>query len=245
MNLKGKTAIITGGASGLGEATVIRFHEAGVNVVIADMNDELGKALAAKLGDRAIFVKTNVTSVDEVKGVCQAALDKFGAIHVLINNAGVAGPARTLGKDGPANLDLFKFVVEVNLIGGFSMLSNAAWWMSKNELSDDERGVIINVASIASYDGQIGQASYSASKGGISAMTLPIARDLARNAIRVNTIVPGIFDTPMMAKMPEEGRKSLESQVTYPNRLGYPDEFAKLCQHIVENSLYQRRKYPS
>jgi NAD(P)-dependent dehydrogenase (short-subunit alcohol dehydrogenase family) len=236
MNLNGKTAIITGGASGLGEATAIRFHQAGANVVMADMNEEKGKALEAKLGAKALFVKTNVTSIDEVKALCQAAINKFGAIHILINNAGVGAPARTLGKDGPANMEWFRYVIEVNLIGAFNMLSNAAWFMSKNELQDDERGVIINVASIASYDGQIGQASYSASKGGVSAMTLPIARDLARDAIRVNTIVPGIFDTPMMAAMPAPATESLKSQVCYPHRLGIPDEFAKLAQHIVENS---------
>lgn len=235
MKLAGKTAIVTGGASGLGEATATRFVGAGANVVIADMNEEKGAALAAKLGEQAIFVKANMISTDEIKNLCQGAIDKFGAIHILINNAGVAAPQRTLLKDGPANIDWFRYVIEVNLIGAFNMLSNAAWAMSSNEPEGDERGVIVNVASVAAYDGQIGQASYSASKGGISAMTLPIARDLGRNGIRVNTIVPGIFDTPMMAAMNEAARASLTTQVTFPPRLGFPDEFANLAQQIVEN----------
>lgn len=235
MQVAGKTAIITGGASGLGEAAAILLHESGANVVIADLNEEKGNALAQKLGDRAVFVKCNVTSVDDVKNCCKVAMEKFGAIHILVNNAGIGAAGRTLGKDGPYNIEWFKMVIDINLIGAFSMLSNAAWEMVKNEPEDGERGVIINVASVAAFDGQIGQAAYSASKGGVVAMTLPIARDLSRDGIRVVTIAPGIFDTPMMALLPEAARESLGKQVPFPSRLGRPMEFAHLVKAIVEN----------
>lgn len=236
MNLNGKTAIITGGVSGLGEATALRFVQAGANVVLADLNEEKGKAIEAKLGNKALFVKFDVTKPDEIKKVCQAAVDKFGTVHILINSAGVAWPGRTLGKQGPMDMKSFRHVIDVDLVGVFEMLSNAAWIMSKNELVDKERGVIVNVASVAAFDGQIGQASYSAAKGGVAAMTLPIARDLSRDGIRVNCIAPGVFDTPMMAAMPEPGRQALMNSVPYPPRLGDPDEFAKLAQQIVENN---------
>jgi NAD(P)-dependent dehydrogenase (short-subunit alcohol dehydrogenase family) len=235
MQVAGKTAIVTGGASGLGEAAAILLHESGANVVIADLNEEKGNALAQKLGDRAVFVKCNVTSVDDVKNCCKVAMEKFGAIHILVNNAGIGAAGRTLGKDGPYNIEWFKMVIDINLIGAFSMLSNAAWEMVKNEPEDGERGVIINVASVAAFDGQIGQAAYSASKGGLVAMTLPIARDLSRDGIRVVTIAPGIFDTPMMALLPEAARESLGKQVPFPSRLGRPMEFAHLVKAIVEN----------
>lgn len=236
MNVSGKTAIVTGGASGLGESAVIAFHEAGANVVIADLNEEKGNALAAKLGDKALFVKCNVTSVDDVKNLCKAVVDKFGAIHILINNAGIGSAGRTIGKDGPWNLDWFKMVIDINLIGAFNMLSNAAWYMAKNEPEDTERGVIVNVASVAAFDGQIGQAAYSASKGGVAAMTLPIARDLSRDGIRVLTVAPGIFDTPMLRQLPEAARESLGKQVPFPNRLGRPEEFGKLMVALAQIS---------
>lgn len=235
MNISGKTAIVTGGASGLGEASVLRLANAGANVVIVDLQEDLGQALAAKLGDKALFVKANVTSVDDVKAVCQAAVDKFGGVHILLNTAGIAKPGKTIGKEGPLPLENFALVVNVNLIGTFNVISQVAAVMAKNEAVDDEKGVIINVSSIAAYDGQVGQAAYSASKGGVMAMTLPISKDLARDKIRVNTIAPGVFDTPMMAKMPEAGRKALEAVVPHPKRLGKPDEFAMLVEQIVVN----------
>lgn len=235
MELKNKTAIITGGASGLGEATVIGFHSAGANVVIVDLNEEKGNALASKLGDKAMYFKCNVTSVDDVKAACTATMEKFGAIHILINNAGIASAGRTIGKDGPYNIDWFKMVIDVNLVGAFIMLSNAAWFMAQNEPEDGERGVIVNVGSVAAFEGQIGQAAYSASKGGVVAMTLPIARDLSRHGIRVNVVSPGIFDTPMLALLPEAGRMSLGQQVLFPQRIGRPEEFAELMVGIAKN----------
>ena len=236
MKISGKTAIVTGGASGLGEATAIRLYNAGANVVIVDLQEELGQALAAKLGDRAIFVKGNISSVEDVQGFIKAAVDKFGAVHILANIAGIAKPGKVLGKEGPLDINTFKVVIDVNLVGTFNVLSQTAAVMAKNEGEDGEKGVIINVSSIAAYDGQIGQASYSASKGGVTAMTLPIAKELARSGIRVNTIVPGIFGTPMMAKMPEKARQALENMVPFPKRLGDPDEFAMVAEQIVVNS---------
>ena len=235
MNINGKTAIVTGGASGLGEAAVEALHNAGANVVIADLDEVKGKALAEKLGSRVIFIKTDVVSIEDVKGVCNTAEEKFGGIHILVNNAGLGTIGKTLGKEGPLNIKVFRKTVEVNLIGSFNMLSQAAWEMSKNEPENDERGVIINTASVAAYEGQIGQVSYAASKAGIVGMTLPAARDLARNGIRVCTIVPGIIDTPMLAQVPEPARQSLAKQVPFPSRLGKPSEFGMLVQHIVEN----------
>jgi len=235
MNINSKTAIVTGGASGLGEAAVISLFNAGANVVIADLNEEKGKALAEKLGDRAIFVKTDVVSIEDVENVCKTTIDKFGAIHILVNNAGIGTIGKTIGKNGPLNIDVFKKTVEVNLIGSFNMLSHAAWEMSKNQAEDGERGVIINTASVAAFEGQIGQVSYAASKAGIVGMTLPAARDLARDGIRVCTIAPGIIDTPMLAQVPEPARQSLAKQVPFPSRLGKPEEFGMLVQHIVEN----------
>lgn len=235
MKIAGKTAIVTGGASGLGEAAVIRLHAAGANVIIADLNEEKGNALAGKLGDKAVFAKCNVTSTDDVKATIAAAVEKFGALHILVNNAGMGSAGRTIGKDGPWNIEWFKMVMDVNLIGAFNMLSNAAAAMDKNEPEEGEKGVIINVASVAAFDGQIGQAAYSASKGGVVAMTLPIARDLSRHLIRVNTVAPGTFNTPMLAQLPEAARASLAASIPMPQRLGEPDEFAMLVEQIVEN----------
>ncbi len=235
MNITGKTAIVTGGASGLGESAVLHLHGAGANVVIADLNEEKGNALVAKLGERAIFVKCNVTVTDDVKATVAAAVEKFGALHILVNNAGMGSAGRTIGKDGPWNIDWFKMVMDVNLIGAFDMLSNSAFAMDKNEPADGEKGVIINVASVAAFDGQIGQAAYSASKGGVVAMTLPIARDLSRHLIRVVTIAPGTFDTPMLQQLPQAARDSLAASIPMPQRLGNPDEFGALVKHIAEN----------
>ena len=236
MKITGKTAIVTGGASGLGEAAVERLHAAGANVVIADLNEEKGNALAAKLGDKAIFVKCNVTVTEDVVATVNKAVEKFGALNILVNNAGMGSAGRTFGKTGPWNIEWFKMVMDVNLIGAFDMLSNAAFAMDKNEAEDGEKGVIINVASVAAFDGQIGQAAYSASKGGVHAMTLPIARDLSRHLIRVNCIAPGTFNTPMLQQLPQAARDSLAASIPMPQRLGEPVEFAQLVQSIVENS---------
>ena len=236
MKITGKTAIVTGGASGLGEAAVERLHAAGANVVIADLNEEKGNALVAKLGDKAIFVKCNVTVSEDVVATINAAVEKFGGLHILINNAGMGSAGRTIGKTGPWNIEWFKMVMDVNLIGAFDMLSNAAFAMDKNEAEDGEKGVIINVASVAAFDGQIGQAAYSASKGGVHAMTLPIARDLSRHLIRVNCIAPGTFNTPMLQQLPQAARDSLAASIPMPQRLGEPVEFAQLVQSIVENN---------
>lgn len=235
MKLAGKTAIVTGGASGLGEATVRLFVAEGANCIIADLNEERGNALAAELGDKAIFCKCNITSTDDIKACCKAAMDKYGAIHILINNAGLGSAGRTLGKDGPWKIEWFKMVLDVNLTGVFDMLSNAAWEMLKNAPDEGgERGVIVNVASVAAFDGQIGQAAYSASKAGVVGMTLPIARDLSRDGIRNVTICPGTFNTPMIAQLPDALKASLGAQVPFPSRLGDPPEFANLCKAICE-----------
>lgn len=236
MRISGKTAIVTGGASGLGEAAVERLYAAGANVIIADLNEEKGNALAAKLGDKAVFVKCNVSSLDDVKAAINAAVDKFGGLHILVNNAGMGSAGRTFGKDGPWNIEWFKMVMDVNLIGNFNMLSNAAFAMDKNEPEDGEKGVIINVSSVAAFDGQIGQAAYSASKGGVQAMTLPVARDLSRHLIRCNCICPGTFNTPMLQQLPQSARDSLAASIPMPQRLGEPVEFAQLVQAIVENN---------
>lgn len=235
MNINGKTAIVTGGASGLGEAAVLALHNAGANVIIADLDEVKGKALAQKLGSTVIFVKTDVVSIDDAKAVCNTAREKFGGVNILVNNAGLGTIGKTLGKEGPLNLDIFRKTIEINLIGSFNMLSNAAWEMSKNEPGKEERGIVINTASVAAYEGQIGQISYAASKAGIVGMTLPAARDLAKTGIRVCTIVPGIINTPMLAQVPEPARESLAKQVPFPSRLGDPSEFGMLVQHIVEN----------
>jgi NAD(P)-dependent dehydrogenase (short-subunit alcohol dehydrogenase family) len=235
MIISGKTAIITGGASGLGEAAARRLHGLGANVVIADLNEEKGRAVAGELEERALFIKTNVTSTSDVRELCQATVTTFGGIHILVNNAGIIGAGRTIGRDGPYNIELFRRIIEVNLIGAFNVLSNVAWEMARNEPENGEKGVIINLASAAAFEGQIGQAAYSASKGGMVSMTLPIARDLSRDGIRVMTIAPGIFETPMMGAMSEQARASLGKQVPFPPRLGLPDEFAHLVQAIVEN----------
>jgi NAD(P)-dependent dehydrogenase (short-subunit alcohol dehydrogenase family) len=219
----------------LGEAAARRLHGLGANVVIADLNEEKGQVVAGELGERALFLKTNVTSTGDVRELCQATVTAFGSIHILVNNAGIIGAGRTIGRDGPYNIELFRRIIEVNLIGAFNVLSNVAWEMARNEPENGEKGVIINLASAAAFEGQIGQAAYSASKGGMVSMTLPIARDLSRDGIRVMTIAPGIFETPMMGAMSEQARASLGKQVPFPPRLGLPDEFAHLVQAIVEN----------
>lgn len=238
MDARGKTFLITGGGSGLGAATARRLVEAGGRVVLADVRQETGEATAAELGSAARFVRTDVTSEEAVQGALRVAVDHFGDLHGAVSCAGVGDPAKILGKEGPHPLALFEKVIRVNLIGTFNVLRLAAAAMSGNSPDEGgERGVIVNTASIAAFDGQIGQAAYASSKGGIAALTLPAARELARSGIRVVTIAPGIFDTPLLAGLPEKARLSLGEQVPFPSRLGRPDEFAALVHHIVTNTM--------
>jgi len=239
MQIKDKVFLITGGGSGLGAATAKALVEAGARVLLADVNAEAGAARVAELGEgRARFVRTDVTSEADGRAAVEAALESFGALHGLANCAGVAPAEKVLGRNGPHGLDSFARAININLVGSFNMLRLAAEAMARNEPdAGGERGVIVNTASVAAFDGQIGQAAYSASKAGVVGMTLPIARELARHGIRVMTIAPGIFETPMMAGMPQEVRDSLGASVPFPPRLGRPDEFAALVRHIVENSM--------
>ncbi len=238
MQVRHKTFFVTGGSSGLGAACVQRLVEAGANVVIADLNAAAGQALANELGEAAKFVETNVVSEEDVKTAVSAATETYGGLHGAINCAGILIAAGVLGRKGVFPLDQFERVIQVNLIGSFNVIRLAAAAMAEGEPDDTgERGVIINTASVAAYDGQIGQAAYSASKGGIVGMTLPIARELASYGIRVVTIAPGIFETPMLAGLPEKARISLGEQVPFPSRLGQPAEYAALAQHIIENQM--------
>jgi NAD(P)-dependent dehydrogenase (short-subunit alcohol dehydrogenase family) len=238
MELQNAVALVTGGASGLGEACVRRFISAGAKVVILDRDADKGKALAAELGDSARFAQADVTSEDDVTAAVNAAYETFGGLHIVQNCAGVGWAERTVGKNGPHSLDLFETVIKINLIGTFNVIRLAAARMGNNQPNAaGERGVIINTASVAAFDGQIGQAAYSASKGGIVGMTLPIARDLARSGIRVVTIAPGLFDTPLLGALPEEARNSLGQQVPFPPRLGRPAEYAQLALAIIENEM--------
>jgi NAD(P)-dependent dehydrogenase (short-subunit alcohol dehydrogenase family) len=238
MQLDGHTFLVSGGASGLGAACARRFVGAGARVVLADVNEANGQHLAAELGATARFVRTDVTQADSVQQAVDAAVETFGALHGAISCAGIGIGERTLGRSGPHPLADFVRVVTVNLIGTFNVIRLAAAAIARGEPNAaGERGVLVNTASVAAFDGQIGQAAYSASKGGIVGMTLPIARDLARDGIRVMTIAPGIFDTPLLAGLPEPARQSLGQQVPFPSRLGRPEEFAALVQHIVENEM--------
>ncbi len=237
MDLKDKGVLISGGASGLGAACARLFVEAGARVTVADLNAEVGAALVSELGDKARFVAMNVTDETTVQAAVQAAMDS-GGLDVTINCAGIGVSEKVLGREGPASLANFNKVIQVNLLGTFNVIRLAAAVMSTNAPSEGgERGVIINTASVAAFDGQIGQAAYSASKGGIVGMTLPIARELARFGIRIVTIAPGIFDTPLLAGLPEQARISLGMQVPFPSRLGQPREYAALAKHIVENEM--------
>ena len=238
MNVAGKVALVTGGASGLGLATVEELHGAGASVVVVDLPASDGKAVVERLGERARFAPTDVTAETEVTAAVATATGEFGALHILVNCAGVGFPGRVLTRDGePNDLERFEFVVRVNLIGTFNVLRIAAAQMAKQEPDGEERGVIVNTASIAAFDGQIGQAAYAASKGGIVGMTLPIARDLASKQIRCVAIAPGTFDTPMLAGLPEEARAKLFEGTPHPHRLGEPKEFGALVRHIVENPM--------
>jgi len=273
MDVRGKSALVTGGASGLGAATAIRLARAGANVVLADLDEEKGRALAetgagaggtgttgtgttgtgttgagaadadAPALGTLTFARTDVTDEDSVRSAVEAAV-KRGPLSVLVNCAGIAVAEKVCGKKGPHDLAHFSKVIQVNVIGTFNTIRLAAEAMINNQPDEEgergergERGVIINTASVAAFEGQIGQAAYSASKGGVVSMTLPIARELARYGVRVATIAPGIFDTPMLASLPEEARISLGKQVPFPSRLGQPEEYAALAYHIVENSV--------
>src|SRR5215470_6801388 len=238
MELKGSTFIVSGGASGLGEGTVRTLLESGANVVIADLQVDVGEALARELGAKTRFVKCDVTNETDGKAVVESAVKAFGGLQGLVNCAGIAIGEKTISKEGPHSLASFARVIQVNLVGTFNMIRLAADAMAKGQPnSEGERGVIVNTASVAAFDGQIGQAAYSASKGGVVGMTLPIARDLARSGIRVMTIAPGIFLTPMLHSLPKEVQDSLGQQVPFPPRLGRPAEYAALVKHIVENAM--------
>lgn len=238
MEAKGKVALVTGGASGLGAATVRALVGAGAKVVIADKNAELGEALARELGAAARFAETDVTSEPQMLAAIATAKSELGGLHVAVGCAGIGTAGRLVSKGGPFPFDLFALTVNVNLVGMFNMMRLAAHAMQDNAPSDEgERGVIVTTASIAAFDGQIGQVAYSASKAGVSGMTLPVARELARTGIRVVCIAPGLFDTPMMAGLPEEARKSLEATVPFPPRLGRPAEYARLVLSIVDNPM--------
>ena len=238
MEIANKGVLVSGGASGLGAACARLLSQAGAKVVIADMNSETGNALAKELGGSALFVQTNVVEEESVQAAVQAAVDSFGGLYVAINCAGIGTAEKVLGKNGPGSLASFVKVIQVNLVGTFNVIRLAAAPMSANSPNEGgERGVIINTASVAAFDGQIGQAAYSASKGGVVGMTLPIARELARYGIRVMTIAPGIFETPMLAGLSEQARLSLGQQVPFPPRLGRPDEYAALAKHIIENEM--------
>ena len=238
MQIKDSVFIVTGGASGLGAATGRLLASQGAKLVLADLNQEAGAALATELGANARFVVTNVADADSAQNCVDAALKAFGGVHGLVNCAGVAPAEKVLGKNGPHVLENFARAININLVGSFNMIRLAADAMSKAEPnSAGERGVIINTASVAAFDGQIGQAAYAASKGGIVAMTLPVARELARFGIRVMTIAPGIFETPMLLGMPPEVQEALGKMVPFPSRLGRPDEYAALARHIIENEM--------
>jgi NAD(P)-dependent dehydrogenase (short-subunit alcohol dehydrogenase family) len=238
MDFAGRGFLVTGGGSGLGAATAEMLVEQGARVLIADINPAAGEAKAAELGKSALFLQTDVTSELSVQAAVYLAEREFGGLWGAVNCAGIVLAERTLGRNGPHPLDAFNRVIQVNLLGTFNVIRLAAQAMTQNEPQlDGERGVIINTASVAAYDGQIGQAAYSASKGGVVGMTLPIARELARFGIRVMSIAPGIFQTPMMAALPEAAQKSLGEQVPFPSRLGLPSEYAALAKHIIENRM--------
>lgn len=238
MQIENKTFLITGAGSGLGAAVARMAVAAGARAVLLDVNAQAGEAMAAELGDAARYVKTDVTSAAEGEAAVKAALDVFGHIDALVNCAGVAPGEKIVGREGPHGLESFARAIQINLIGTFNMLRLAADAMSRNEPGEGgERGVIVNTASVAAFDGQIGQAAYAASKGGVAALTLPVARELARHGIRVVTIAPGIFATPMMAGLPQEVQDSLGANVPFPPRLGNPAEYAALVRHIVENQM--------
>ncbi len=238
MRIENSVFLITGGSSGLGLATARELVGQGGKVVLVDINADAGNARAEELGANARFVKADITREEDARAAVAAAVEAFGGLHGLVNCAGVAPAEKVIGRNGAHGLDSFARTISINLVGSFNMLRLAAEAMSQGQPNaEGERGVIINTASVAAFDGQIGQAAYSASKSGVVGMTLPIARELARHGIRVMCIAPGIFETPMMAGMPQEVRDSLGAAVPFPPRLGRPGEYAALVRHIVENAM--------
>ncbi len=238
VTLKERTILVTGGASGLGAATVDMVVAQGGRAVILDLKDEAGRAKAAQHGSSARFARADVTNEDDVVAAIGLALQEFGRVDGLVNVAGIPAAERVLGREGVQPLEHFTRVIQINLVGTFNVIRLAAAAMADNTASEGgERGVIVNTASVAAFDGQIGQAAYAASKGGIVSLTLPIARELARIGIRVMTIAPGIFDTPLLAALPEAARQSLAQQIPFPPRLGRADEYASLVRHIFENEM--------
>ncbi|MGB1299252.1 MAG: 3-hydroxyacyl-CoA dehydrogenase [Psychrobium sp.] len=240
METTNKIAVVTGGASGLGRATVDELIKVGIKVAIFDVNEQAGADTVAELGeDNAVFISTDVTSDASVEAAFEQVIAKFNRVDICINCAGIAPAKKVLDRDGQAQpLDAFAKTININLIGSFNVARVAAQMMAKNEAEGDsgERGIIINTASVAAYEGQMGQAAYAASKGGIVGMTLPMARDLARTGVRVNTIAPGIMGTPMLLGMPDNVQESLVANIQFPKRMGYPSEFGRLAIHMVENS---------
>jgi NAD(P)-dependent dehydrogenase (short-subunit alcohol dehydrogenase family) len=237
MKIEGSGALVSGGASGLGEATVRRLHEAGAKVVIADVNPEKGEPLAEELG--AAFVQCDVREEDQVQAAVDKAAEADGGLRIAVSCAGTGIPIKVASSKGAHPLDAFKVIIDINLIGTFNVMRLAAFKMlSDNEPDDEgERGVVINTASVAAFEGQVGQIAYSASKGGVVGMTIPAARDLADKGIRVNTIAPGLFDTPLLGALPQEQRDALGAQVPFPSRLGRPAEYGQLVESIVENPM--------
>ena len=236
MRISDTVAVVTGGASGLGEATVRNFAEGGAKVAIFDMNASRGEAVAAELGANALFCKVDVTSEDSVKAGIDATMKAFGRITANVNCAGIGVAMKTMGKEGPHSLDLFKKVLDINLMGTFNVFRLCVEQMAKNQPTEEgERGVIVNTASVAAFDGQKGQVAYSASKGGIVGMTLPVARDLSFYGVRICTIAPGLFLTPLFEGLGKEVVDSLSAQVTFPKRLGKPSEYGALARTIVES----------
>jgi len=238
MKLTGSVALVTGGASGLGGATVRALVQRGAKVVIADKSVSAGESLAAELGGSAVFVETDVTNETQMAAAVSRAKSAFGGLHIAIGCAGIGTAGRIVGKTGLFPLELFQMTINVNLVGMFNMMRIAAGAMAENEPdAGAERGVIVTTASIAAFDGQIGQVAYAASKAGVVGMTLPVARELSRFGIRVVTIAPGTFDTPMLAMLPEDARAALAAGIPFPSRLGDPREFAALALHIVDNAM--------
>ncbi|TYS61326.1 3-hydroxyacyl-CoA dehydrogenase [Sutcliffiella horikoshii] len=238
MNIQNCVAFVTGGASGLGEATVRNIISKGGKAVIADLSEERGEILKEELGDSILFVKSNVTKEEDVCNALDIGIQTFGYINTVVNCAGIGVAQKVLNRKGPHSLDDFSKVISINLIGSFNVIRLAAERMKGNEPNEEgERGVVVNTASVAAFDGQIGQAAYSASKGGIVGMTLPIAREFASFGVRVMTIAPGLFHTPMFDSLPAEARDSLGKMVPFPSRLGYPEEYAQLVQSIIENPM--------
>lgn len=238
MRLQDSIALVTGGASGLGEATVRNIVKNGGKAAILDLSEERGTRLAGELGENTVFYKTNVTSEEEVQQTIDSAIAQFGSINTVVNCAGIAVAEKTVGRNTAHSFESFKKVIEINLIGTFNVIRLAAEKMVNYQPNQEgERGVIINTASVAAFDGQIGQAAYSASKGGVVGLTLPIARDLAKYGIRVMTIAPGLIETPLFASLSEQAKTALESQVPFPSRLGRPSEYAQLTQSIIENVM--------